>query len=94
MKLYLMQHGLALAEEENPDRPLSGAGISGIETAARAMAGMGLSFDLVISSRKQRSRQTAEIVAAERKGHPLLEAIGVPPGSVLITPSALMVTDP
>lgn len=63
MEIYLMQHGLAVSEMEDPERPLSAQGRKQIEVSAAAMAKMDLRFDLIIASTKSRSRQTAEIIA-------------------------------
>ncbi|MBN1672275.1 MAG: phosphohistidine phosphatase SixA [Kiritimatiellae bacterium] len=65
MELYLMQHGAALSEEQDPERPLSEEGTIQITTSAKAMAKMGLTFELIVASTKKRSRQTAELVAAQ-----------------------------
>jgi phosphohistidine phosphatase len=70
MEIYLMQHGLAVPEQEDPERPLSPAGKMQIEKSAAAIRMMGLQFDLVVASTKKRSRQTAEIVA-DAIGYPL-----------------------
>lgn len=63
MRLYLMQHGKALSRDENPEEPLSAAGIDQIKTSARAIRHLGLGFDLLICSTKRRSHQTAALVA-------------------------------
>lgn len=63
MKLYLMQHALACPAAENPERPLSPAGIDQAKTAARGIKRLGLSFDLIIASPKRRSHQTAALIA-------------------------------
>lgn len=63
MEIYLMQHGLALSEEQDPERGLSAEGKKQIETAAQAIRRMGLRFDLIVASNKERSRQTAHVVA-------------------------------
>ncbi len=65
MELYLMQHGLCVSEAEDPRKPLSTEGRRIIESSARALARMGLSFDLIITSDKLRAKETAEIVARE-----------------------------
>ena len=62
MELYLMQHGLAETGED-PDPPLSRAGVTQIQTSARAMKRLGLRFDLIACSPKKRARQTAALVA-------------------------------
>jgi phosphohistidine phosphatase len=63
MMLYLMQHGHAVAEEEDPQRPLSAAGREQIQQSARAVKALGLAFTAMVCSTKLRSKQTAEIVA-------------------------------
>ena len=54
-------------------RPLSPEGREEIRRSARALARMGLKFDLILSSTKTRAKETAEIVA-EETGYPV-EAI-------------------
>jgi len=63
MKLYLMQHALAHTAAENPERPLNPEGVEQAKAAAHAIKKLGLSFDLIVSSRKRRARQTAALVA-------------------------------
>ncbi|PLX82337.1 MAG: phosphohistidine phosphatase SixA [Desulfuromonas sp.] len=63
MQLYLMQHGQALAEELDPEQPLSPEGVAQIKASARAMKRMGINLDLIVSSPKRRSHQTAALVA-------------------------------
>ncbi len=65
MELYLMQHGKSLSESEDPRRPLSQEGREDILKSAKAIAKMGINFDLIICSTKVRARETAEIVAKE-----------------------------
>jgi len=64
MKLYLMQHGEARPEQEDPARPLTDRGRAEVERVARAAARLDLGIAQVIHSGKLRARQTAEIVAA------------------------------
>ena len=63
MRVYLMQHGEAVSEEQDPQRPLSDRGCAQVETSASAIVRLGLTFDAIVVSSKIRSRQTAEIVA-------------------------------
>ena len=58
-----MQHGLALSEEQDPQRHLSPEGKAQIKRTASAMKEMGASFDLMISSPKARARESADIIA-------------------------------
>ncbi len=62
--LFLVQHGDALAEEIDPDRPLSQQGRSAIENLAGFLAERGVRVDHIWHSGKARARQTAEILAA------------------------------
>ncbi|OGW12641.1 MAG: hypothetical protein A2W77_00200 [Nitrospinae bacterium RIFCSPLOWO2_12_39_16] len=58
-----MQHGQAQSEEEDPQRHLSPEGKAQIKRTAIALKKMSVSFDLIISSPKARTRESAEIVA-------------------------------
>jgi phosphohistidine phosphatase len=62
VKLFLVQHGDALAKDINPDRPLSDMGKSNVERVARSLAEH-IEASRVIHSGKARARQTAEILA-------------------------------
>jgi phosphohistidine phosphatase len=63
MQLYLMQHGQAVPETENTERPLSREGVAQIQASAAAMKRLGIALDLIVSSPKKRSRQSAALVA-------------------------------
>jgi len=73
-ELYLIRHGLA--EERGPawpddnKRPLTDHGISRLRRAGRALARLGLTPDVVLTSPLVRARQTAEIVAGAFSPHP------------------------
>jgi phosphohistidine phosphatase len=62
MKLYLVQHGQAKPEDEDPERPLTtdGADVVG-RVARRAVERLGVRPRRVVHSGKTRARQTAEI---------------------------------
>lgn len=62
--LYLVQHGEAAAEEQDPARPLTERGRREVEGVARAAARLGLGVTAIRHSGKLRARQTAEILAA------------------------------
>lgn len=59
MNLYLMQHGEAVAEEQDPARPLSDRGRREVMAVA---ARCGLHLGQVFHSDKLRARQSAEIL--------------------------------
>jgi phosphohistidine phosphatase len=73
-ELYLIRHGVAEARGEKwPDdskRPLSADGMSKMEKTARGLARLGVRLDVVLTSPLVRTRQTADIVAAELEQHP------------------------
>ncbi len=59
--------------EEFPDdskRPLTSEGIARLRKEAKALEGLGVSFDQILSSPLVRARQTADVFAEELKGKP------------------------
>ena len=75
-ELYLIRHGLAEERGDTwPDdakRPLTDEGLSRMRKAARGLARLGVSVDVVLSSPLVRARQTAEIVAGGLDPRPSL----------------------
>jgi phosphohistidine phosphatase len=65
MRLYLVQHGEAVAEDADRARPLSATGQSDVTKVARFLAASGLSVSQVLHSGKLRAEQTAVLLAAE-----------------------------
>jgi phosphohistidine phosphatase len=65
MKLYLLQHGDALPEEVNPERPLSKLGRENLKRLAKFVGKNDIRVKRVYHSGKTRARETAEIVAAQ-----------------------------
>ncbi len=63
MKIYLSQHGDALAKDVDPDRPLSDQGQADVGRLADFLAASGIAIDQVRHSGKTRARQTAELLA-------------------------------
>ena len=63
MFLYLVQHGDAKKEEEDPARPLSDKGIEDVKKVASFMFRLKITVEEVLHSSKLRARQTAEIIA-------------------------------
>jgi phosphohistidine phosphatase len=62
MKLYLIQHGLALAKEEDPERPLSTQGKAETQRTAEYLKSRSIKVDSIWHSTKLRAIQTAEII--------------------------------
>ena len=63
MKVYLIQHGLALPEEKNPERPLSAQGEAQTERTAEYLRSRNIKVDAIWHSKKIRAVQTADIIA-------------------------------
>jgi phosphohistidine phosphatase len=61
--LYLVQHGEAKPETEDPDRPLTDLGRQAVERVADWTARAGIRIDQVRHSGKLRAKQTAAIFA-------------------------------
>ena len=62
MQLYLVQHGQAKTEEEDPKRPLTDQGVDDASRVARrAVDDLGVRPARLLHSGKTRARQTADI---------------------------------
>jgi phosphohistidine phosphatase len=85
MEIYLMQHGPALPKEQDPEEGLSPEGEARIHASGKALKKMGIGFDVILSSPKKRSRQTAAIVAEE---------VGFPPERIMETEKVKAMTPP
>ena len=75
-ELYFVRHGLAEERGDGwPDdtkRPLTDEGMSRMRKAARGLARLGVSVEIVLTSPLVRARQTAEILAGELEPRPSL----------------------
>jgi len=69
MKLYLVRHGQATTEQENPSRPLTEVGREEVLKVAKFLKKPGIEVDAIWHSTKQRAIETAQIMAEilERK---------------------------
>jgi phosphohistidine phosphatase len=74
--LYLMQHGEAAPESEDPARPLTARGRVDVERVAHFAARLDAGIALIRHSGKLRARQTAEIVAGALQPSPRIEEAG------------------
>ena len=63
MFLYLVQHGEAKKEEEDPSRPLSDKGIEDVKKVASYISRLNIEVEEVLHSGKTRAKQTAELLA-------------------------------
>jgi phosphohistidine phosphatase len=75
-ELYFVSHGLAEergdAWPDDSKRPLTDEGMSRMRKAARGLARLGVSVEIVLTSPLVRARQTAEIVAGGLDPRPSL----------------------
>ena len=63
MKLYLIQHGEAKSEVEDPERSLTSRGEKEVTSVSRVASGLNTKPSKVYHSGKMRAKQTAEIIA-------------------------------
>ena len=64
MAVYLVQHGLSLPKDEDPERGLSEAGVADVKRIAAVAKGYEVPVASIFHSGKKRARQTAEILAS------------------------------
>ena len=67
MKLYVIQHGEAKPEVEDPERPLTVRGEKEVTSVSKAAIGLHIRPSKVYHSGKLRAKQTAEIIASALK---------------------------
>ncbi len=80
MQLYLVQHGAAKSESEDPERSLTEEGRKTVEQMADHLSLLGLSLDRIEHSEKLRARKTAETLAARlRPREGTVEIAGLAP---------------
>jgi phosphohistidine phosphatase len=80
MELYLVQHGTAKNEAEDPKRSLTNEGRRTVERVGEHLAAVGLALDRIEHSDKLRARQTAEILTARiHPAHGTVQVSGLAP---------------
>ena len=92
LELYLIRHGVAAERgPEYPDdskRPLTNRGIAALRAEAKGLAGLGVTFDLIVTSPLVRTRQTADVISEGLPGKPsvttsdVLAPSGTPEGVI------------
>ncbi|MEM4389588.1 MAG: phosphohistidine phosphatase SixA [Candidatus Micrarchaeia archaeon] len=78
MEFYLVQHGEAVKEEQDPARPLTQKGRADAEKTASFLARQGVRVAAIHHSGKLRAKQTAEIFATALHA-PISELVGMGP---------------
>ncbi len=64
MALYLVQHGLSLPKDVDPEKGLSTEGMESVQRIAEVGRSYGIPVTRIVHSGKKRARQTADILAA------------------------------
>lgn len=64
MKLYLIQHGEAKSEAEDPERPLTEKGKKEVTSVSKIASGLNINPSQIYHSGKLRAKQAAEIIAS------------------------------
>lgn len=68
MDLYLMQHGEATTEAENPERPLTDAGRAAVQRVSARARAAGVQVGVCVHSGKLRAEETARLLAGQLGG--------------------------
>jgi phosphohistidine phosphatase len=76
MRLYLAQHGTALAKDVDPQRPLSASGREAVQAVAGLLKHAGVRVDRVWHSGKARAEQTAQLLARSVLARGTIEKVG------------------
>ena len=74
MDLYLMQHGQATTETEDPERPLTDAGRAAVQRVAKRARAADVRISACLHSGKLRAEQTAQLLVREIGVEPSAEA--------------------
>jgi phosphohistidine phosphatase len=84
MAIYFVQHGLALAKEVDPNRPLSADGLKEIACISAYLRKAGLAVRKVFHSGKTRAMETAQIFAEQIGDGSIYELSGMSPNDSVI----------
>ena len=79
MTLYLVQHGLCLDKEIDPNRSLSPEGRAAIIQVAHSASNAGITVPTIYHSGKLRALQTAELFSAHLKTDKVEQITGLSP---------------
>ena len=64
MAFYIVQHGLSLPKDQDPEKGLAPKGMEDVQRIAEVARNYGVKVEHIIHSGKKRALQTAEIIAA------------------------------
>jgi phosphohistidine phosphatase len=63
MSFYIVQHGLSLPKDQDPEKGLAPKGMEDVKRIAKVAQNYGVALDSIVHSGKKRALQTAEILA-------------------------------
>ena len=84
MPIYFVQHGLALPEQIDPNRPLSADGRREVESIAAHLRKVGVAVKKVCHSGKTRARETAQILSEQIGDGNIYAVSGMSPNNNVI----------
>ena len=84
MPIYFVQHGLALPEQVDPNRPLSAEGRKEVERIAAHLRQVEIVVKKVCHSGKTRAKETAQILAEQIGDGNIYERSGMSPNDSVI----------
>jgi phosphohistidine phosphatase len=93
MPVYFVQHGVALPEEIDSNRPLSAEGRKEVEAIVAHLRKVGVRVNKVCHSGKTRAEQTAQILASEIGDGNLQEVPGMNPNDNIAAFAAALTED-
>ncbi|MCG6910517.1 MAG: phosphohistidine phosphatase SixA [Deltaproteobacteria bacterium] len=64
MAFYIVQHGLSMPKDQDPEQGLAPEGIEEVKRIAGVARNYGVEVERILHSTKKRARQTAELIAA------------------------------
>jgi len=76
MAFYIVQHGLSLPKDQDPEKGLAPEGIADVRRIAEVAQNYGVKVARIVHSGKKRALQTAEILADVLKPGAGIEKIG------------------
>ncbi|BAQ62872.1 phosphohistidine phosphatase SixA [Geminocystis sp. NIES-3708] len=87
MKIYLIRHGIAESrniEQNDPERILTGRGITKTQKVAQKLSNLEVKFDVIISSPYTRAKETAIILQQAKLTSEIIEHSALEPeGNIL-----------
>jgi phosphohistidine phosphatase len=93
MPIYFVQHGVAVPEEVDSNRPLSADGRREVEAVAAHLRKVGVSVKKICHSGKTRAKETAQILTGRIGDGDLYEVPGMNPNDSVTAFAAVLKED-